>query len=122
MANRLMGSIAQNFRYKNIELILPLDKSLVRPHLERKVQFWSPHLRRDIDKVEKIQKRETKIIPNIRNHSYHQRIQDLDLISHVQRRLRGQIIEVFNYVNRFLLTVQEGSSIITLMIEQETME
>ena len=35
------------------------------------------------------------MIPEIRNHSYHQGIQDLNLISLVQRRLQGQLIEVF---------------------------
>ena len=84
-ANRVLWFIARNFRYKNKELILPLYKSLVRPHLEHAVQFWSPHLRRDIGKMEKIQRRATKMIPEIRNHSYHQRIQELDLISLVQR-------------------------------------
>ena len=84
---RVLEFIARNFRYKNKELIPPLYKSLVRSHLEHAVQFWSPHLRRDIDKMEKIQRRATKMIPQIRNHSYHQRIQDLDLTSLVQRRL-----------------------------------
>ena len=51
--------------------------------------------------MEKIQRRATKMIPEIRNHSYHQRIQELDLISLVQRRLQGQLIEVFKYLNRF---------------------
>ena len=96
-----MGFISRNFRYKNKELILPLYKSLVRPHLEHAVKFLSPHLRPDIDKMEKIQRISTKMIPAIRNHSYHQRIQELDLISLVQRRLRGQLIEVFKYLNRF---------------------
>ena len=41
------------------------------------------------------------MISEIRNHSYHQRIQDLDLISLVQRRVQGQLIEVFKYLNRF---------------------
>ena len=100
-ANRVLGFISRNFRYKNKELILPLHKSLVRPHLEHAVKFWSPHLRRDIDKIEKIQRRATQMIPEIRNHSYHQRIQDLDLISLVQRRLRDQLIEVFKYLNEF---------------------
>ena len=86
-ANRVLGVIARNFRYKNKELILPLYKSIVSPHLEHAVHFWSPHLRRDIDKMEKIQRRATKKIPEIRNHSYHQQIQELDLISLVQRRL-----------------------------------
>ena len=107
-ANRVLGFIARYFRYKNKELILPLYKSLVRQHLEHAVQFWSPHLRRDIDKMEKIQIRATKMIPEIRNHSYHQRIQDLDLISLVQRRLRGQLIEVFKYLNRFTTASARG--------------
>ena len=89
-ANRVLEFIVRNFRHKNKELFLPLYKTLVRPHLEHAVQFWSPHLRQDIDKMEKIQRRTTKTIPEIRNHSYHQRIQDLNLISLVQRRLRGQ--------------------------------
>ena len=106
--NRVLRFIARNFRYKNKELILPLYKSLVRPHLEHAVQFWSPHLRRDIDKMERIQRRATKMIPEIRNHSYHQRIQELDLISLVQRRLRRQLIEVFKYLNRFTSASARG--------------
>ena len=82
-------------------MILPLYKSLDLPRLEHAVQFRSPHLRRDIYKMEKIQRRARKMIPEIRNHNYHQRIQDLDLISLVQRRLRGQLIEMFKYLNRF---------------------
>ena len=41
------------------------------------------------------------MIPKIRKHSYHQRIQELDLNSLVQIRLGGQLIEVFKYLNRF---------------------
>ena len=40
-------------------------------------------------------------IPEIRNRSYQQRLKDLKLISLVQRRLRGQLIEVFKYLNIF---------------------
>ena len=49
-SNSVLGFIARNFMYKNKELIFPLYKSLLRTHLEHAVQFWSPHLRRDIDK------------------------------------------------------------------------
>ena len=57
--------------------------------------------------MEKIQRRATKMIPEIRNHSYHQRIQVQDLISLVQR-LRGQLIEVFKYLNRFTTASVRG--------------
>ena len=81
--------------------MLPLYKFVVRPHLEYAVQFWSPHLHRDIDKMERVPRKATKMIPEIRNHSYQQRLKDLKLISLVQTRLRGQLIEVFKYLNRF---------------------
>ena len=81
--------------------MITLYKSLVRPHLEYAVQFWSPYQRRDIDKIERVQRTTTKMIPEIRNHSYQQRLKDLKLISLVRRRPRGQLIEVFKYLNRF---------------------
>ena len=60
------------------------------------------------------------MIHEIRNLSYHQRIQDLDLFSLAQRRLRGQAIEVVKLMDS-ALPVQEGFSIMTIMTEQETM-
>ena len=86
-ANRVQGFIARNFNYKGTELMLPLYKSLVRHHLEFAVQFWSPHLRRDIDKIERVQRKVTKMFKEIRNHCYQQRLKDLELISLLQRRL-----------------------------------
>ena len=81
--------------------MLPLYKSIVRPHLKYAVQFWTPHLCRDKDKMERVQRKATNMIPEIRNHSYQQRLKDLELIGLVHRRLRGQLIEVFKYLNRF---------------------
>ena len=92
-ANKVLGFIARNFSHKSRELIFPLYKSLVRPHLEYAVQFWSPHQRRDIGKMERVQRKATKMIPEFRNHSYQQRLEDLELISLVQRRLRGQLLK-----------------------------
>ena len=84
-ANRLLGLIDSNINYKNTELMLPLYKSLVRPHVEYAVQFWSPHLHRDIDKIERVQRKASKIIKEIRNHSYQQQLKNLVLISVVQK-------------------------------------
>ena len=46
---KVLGFIARNFNYKSTEVMLPRYKSLVRPHLEYTVQFWSPHLCKDME-------------------------------------------------------------------------
>ena len=48
------------------------------------------------------------MITEIRNHSYHQRIQVLNLISLAQRTLHGQLIEVFKQLNRFTTASARG--------------
>ena len=55
--NRVLGMIACNFNYKSTELMLPLYKSLVRPHMKFAVQFWATHLRRYIDKMERVKEK-----------------------------------------------------------------
>ena len=100
-ANRVLGLISRNFHYKHEDIMMPLYKSLVRPHLEYAVQFWSPHLRKDIIKLERIQRRATKMIPALRNKSYPDRLKELGLITLEKRRLRGQLIETFKYLKGF---------------------
>ena len=100
-ANKALGFIARNFEYKSKNIIIPLYKALVRPHLEYAVQFWSPYLKKDIDKIERIQRRATKLIPELRGKSYEQRLRELDIHSLETRRLRGKLIEVFKILNKF---------------------
>ncbi len=80
-ANRMLGFLKRNFSFKNKDIILPLYNSLVRPHLEYAVQFWSPHLAKDKAKLEAVQRRATKMIPSLRNKSYEERLARLDLFS-----------------------------------------
>jgi hypothetical protein len=100
-AMKALGLIARNFHYKSKDIMLPLYTSLVRPHLEFAVQFWSPHLRRDIIKLEKIQHKATKMIPELRNKQYPARLEELQLTTLERRRLRGQLIETFKYLKGF---------------------
>ena len=67
--NQVIGMIRRNISYKEKSLIVPLYKAIVRPHLEYRIlQACSPYLRKDIDMLEKIQRRATKLIPELRSY------------------------------------------------------
>ena len=94
-AQKLLGYIKRQFRTRNKETILTLYNALVRPHLEYAVQFWSPSLRKDIERLGAVQARATKLIPSIRHLGYVRRLERLNVYSLEKRRLRGQLIETF---------------------------
>ena len=94
-AQKVLGYIKRQFTTRKAETILTLYRALVRPHLEYAVQFWSPALRKDVERLEKVQARATKLIPNIRHISYERRLTQLNLYSLEKRRIRGQLIETF---------------------------
>ena len=100
-ANRILGMISRTFILKSREIILQLYKSLVRPHLENCVQAWRPHLKKDIDLLEKVQRRATRMIDSFRNFSYEDRLIKLNLTTLETRRLRGDLIEVFKMYKGF---------------------
>ena len=64
--NQIVGLIRRPIMYKEKQLIVPLYKAIVRPQLEYCIQAWRPYRKRDIDKLERIQRRATKMIPEWR--------------------------------------------------------
>ena len=94
-ANRILGIIKKTFSSRDSAVIAKLYKSLVRPHLEYAIQAWSPYLQRDIDTLEKVQRRATKMVEGIEELSYEDRLEYLNLTTLITRRLRGDLIEVF---------------------------
>ena len=76
-----------------------LYKTFVRPLLEYCVPIWNPHLARDIDILEKVQRRATKIVPSISTLSYESRLAQLNIHSLYCRRQRSDLIEVYKILN-----------------------
>lgn len=100
-ANRILGMIKRSFSYLDRDIVLQLYKSLVRPHLEYCVQAWRPHLHKDIDLIEKVQRRATKLIFELKDKTYEERLLLLNLTTMETRRIRGDLIEVFKIFKGF---------------------
>ena len=98
-ANQILGLIARVYENRSKKNILPLYKTLVRPHLEYAMQAWRPYKQKDINNIESVQRRATRMIEGLSRFSYEERLRRLNLISLEMRRLRGDLIEVFKIMH-----------------------
>jgi ribonuclease P/MRP protein subunit RPP40 len=100
--NKLIGLIIRSFTFKSEYVILKLYKTLIRPHLDYCAPLWSPYYGKDIIKLEKIQRRVTKLVPGLGVLTYEERLKRLNLHSLERRRKRSDIIELYKMINNLV--------------------
>jgi len=106
-ANAVLGMIYRTFLCKDKELILELYKSLVRPRLEYCIQAWRPYLTKDINVLERVQKRATKLTSGLSEMGYEERLKMLGLTTLESRWLRWDLIELFKILKGYKNIDQE---------------
>ena len=94
-ANAMLAFMSRGLEYKSRDVLLRLDKALVRSHLDYCERFWAPHLRKDVLALERVQRRFTRMSPGMKSLSYEKWLRGLGLYSLEFRRMRKDLIETY---------------------------
>ncbi|KAJ8039280.1 hypothetical protein HOLleu_16943 [Holothuria leucospilota] len=97
-ANRVLELIKRNFSSFSKDIVLNLYKQLVRPHLDYAAQ--APSMKRtNLFLLEQVQKRATRLIPEVKHLPYHVRLKHLGLTTLELKRLRGDMLQVYKFLS-----------------------
>ena len=86
VANAIVGQIRQSFSYLDCDTFRRIYTAFVRSHLEYGQTIWSPYLLRNINAVENVQVRATKLVDGLGKLEYSERLKRLNIPTLAFRR------------------------------------
>ena len=89
-----MRIILRSFQCREKTTLTQLYKTFIRPHLEYAVQAWCPYTVKDIETLEKVQRRFVRQITSLKG-TYEEKLSKIGLTTLKARRERGDCIEIF---------------------------
>ena len=109
-ATGMMCTIKRSFGTLSPQTFNILYKTHVRPRLEYGGVAAYPCTQAEKDKIERVQRRATRMVPELKKNKYDERLKALQLFSQKYRRVRGDLITI-----RKILRGDMGSELKTLL-------
>ena len=94
--------ILRCFSTRNVDILKRAFCTFVRPLLEYASIVWNPNYKKDINKIESVQRRFTKFLPGQYCSSYEQRLNNLGLESLNRRRLTADLVMCYKILHGLL--------------------
>ena len=92
---QLLINIRTAFHYMDEDMMKKLIVTVLWSRMEYAAVVWTPHKKKDIRKIERIQRTATKMVPGLKDLSYEDRLSRMNLPTLEERRERGDLIAVY---------------------------
>lgn len=99
-ANAVLGMIKRSFANRDQDLIIQAYKTYVRPHLTYACQAWRPFLKKDVDRLEKVQRRMLRMLPQLRGLTYEEKLKKTKLQSISDHMDELDLVQTYKILNQ----------------------
>ena len=97
---RMLRNIGVAFHYMDKDMMRKIIATMIRPKMEYAETVWSPYKKKHVKKLERIQRMATKMVPELEELTYEERLREINLPTLEERRERGDLITVFKLYNK----------------------
>ena len=96
---RMLRNIRVAFHFLDKDMMKKIITTMIRPKLEYAETVWSPHMKKHVKKLERIQRTATKMVPELEDLTYEERLKEMGLPTLEERRERGDLITIYKLTN-----------------------